>query len=104
LARAGHSDRNCPWLISLLAGLGVAQAVAEVALSEASDRRALGMQRVTVAAWRPSRCSASHRQTIWMEGAGSTDRVAQRLSSVFAYKTDRLIAEARHEFFRRRTS
>ena len=36
-------------------------------------------------------------KTIWVEGAGSTYRVAQRLSPVFAAKTDRLIAEARNE-------
>ena len=30
-------------------------------------------------------------KTIWVEGAGSTYRVAQRLSPVFAAKTDRLI-------------
>ena len=36
-------------------------------------------------------------KTVWVEGAGSTYRVAQRLSSVFASKTDRLIAEARNE-------
>ena len=36
-------------------------------------------------------------KTIWVEAAGSTYRVAQRLSSVFAAKTDRLIAEARNE-------
>ena len=36
-------------------------------------------------------------QTIWIEGAGSTYRVAQRLLLVFAAKTDRLIAEARNQ-------
>ena len=36
-------------------------------------------------------------KTVWVEGAGSTYRVAQRLSPVFAAKTDRLIAEARNE-------
>ena len=36
-------------------------------------------------------------KTIWVESAGSTYRVAQRLSPVFAAKTDRLIAEARNE-------
>ena len=36
-------------------------------------------------------------KTIWVEGAGSTYRVAHRLSPVFAAKTDRLIAEARNE-------
>ena len=36
-------------------------------------------------------------KAIWVEGAGSTYRVAQRLSPVFAAKTDRLIAEARNE-------
>ena len=36
-------------------------------------------------------------KTIWVEGAGSTYRAAQRLSPVFAAKTDRLIAEARNE-------
>ena len=36
-------------------------------------------------------------KTIWVEAAGSTYRVAQRLSVVFAAKTDRLIAEARNE-------
>ena len=36
-------------------------------------------------------------KTIWVEAAGSTYRVAQRLSSAFAAKTDRLIAEARNE-------
>ena len=36
-------------------------------------------------------------KTIWVEGAGSTYRVAQRLSPAFAAKTDRLIAEARNE-------
>ena len=36
-------------------------------------------------------------KTIWVEAAGSTYRVAQRLSPVFAAKTDRLIAEARNE-------
>ena len=36
-------------------------------------------------------------KTIWVEGAGSTYRIAQRLSPVFAAKTDRLIAEARNE-------
>ena len=36
-------------------------------------------------------------KTIWVEGAGSTYRVAQRHSPVFAAKTDRLIAEARNE-------
>ena len=36
-------------------------------------------------------------KTVWVEGAGSTYRVAQRLSSAFAAKTDRLIAEARNE-------
>ena len=32
-------------------------------------------------------------KTVWVEGAGSTYRVAQRLSPAFAAKTDRLIAE-----------
>ena len=36
-------------------------------------------------------------KTVWVEGAGSTYRVAQRLSPEFAAKTDRLIAEARNE-------
>ena len=36
-------------------------------------------------------------KTIWVEAAGSTYRVAQRLSAAFAAKTDRLIAEARNE-------
>jgi len=36
-------------------------------------------------------------KTIWVEAAGSTYRVAQRLSPAFAAKTDRLIAEARNE-------
>ena len=36
-------------------------------------------------------------KTIWVEAAGSTYRVAQRLSTAFAAKTDRLIAEARNE-------
>ena len=36
-------------------------------------------------------------KTVWVEGAGSTYRVAQRLSPAFAAKTDRLIAEARNE-------
>ena len=36
-------------------------------------------------------------KTVWVEGAGSTYRVAQRLAPVFAAKTDRLIAEARNE-------
>ncbi len=36
-------------------------------------------------------------KTIWVEGAGSTYRIAQRMSPVFAAKTDRLIAEARNE-------
>ena len=36
-------------------------------------------------------------KTIWVEGAGSTYRVAYGLSPVFAAKTDRLIAEARNE-------
>jgi len=36
-------------------------------------------------------------KTIWVEGAGSTYRVAQHLSPAFAAKTDRLIAEARNE-------
>ena len=36
-------------------------------------------------------------KTIWVEGAGSTYRVAQRLSPAFAAKTDRLILEARNE-------
>ena len=36
-------------------------------------------------------------KTVWVEGAGSTYRVAQRLSPVFAAKTDRLIAEASNE-------
>ena len=37
------------------------------------------------------------RKTVWVEAAGSTYRVAQRLSPAFAAKTDRLIAEARNE-------
>ena len=36
-------------------------------------------------------------KTIWVQAAGSTYRVAQRLSAAFAAKTDRLIAEARNE-------
>ena len=36
-------------------------------------------------------------KTVWVESAGSTYRVAQRLSPAFAAKTDRLIAEARNE-------
>ena len=36
-------------------------------------------------------------KTIWVESAGSTYRVAQRLSAAFAVRTDRLIAEARNE-------
>ena len=36
-------------------------------------------------------------KTIWVEAAGSTYRVAHRLSAAFAAKTDRLIAEARNE-------
>ena len=36
-------------------------------------------------------------KTIWVEAAGSTYRVAQRLSPAFAARTDRLIAEARNE-------
>ena len=36
-------------------------------------------------------------KAIWVEGAGSTYRVAQRLSPVFAAKTDLLIAEASNE-------
>ena len=36
-------------------------------------------------------------KTIWLEAAGSTYRVAQRLSPAFAAKTDRLIAEARNK-------
>ena len=36
-------------------------------------------------------------KTIWVEAAGSTYGAAQRLSPVFAAKTDRLIAEARNE-------
>ena len=36
-------------------------------------------------------------KTIWVEGAGSTYCVSQRLSPVFAAKSDRLIAEARNE-------
>lgn len=36
-------------------------------------------------------------KTIWVEAAGSTYRVAQRLSAAFAVRTDRLIAEARNE-------
>ena len=35
-------------------------------------------------------------KTVWVEGAGSTYRSAQRLSPAFAAKTDRLIAEARN--------
>ena len=36
-------------------------------------------------------------KTIWVEAAGSTYRVAQKLSAAFAARTDRLIAEARNE-------
>ena len=36
-------------------------------------------------------------KTVWVEGAGSTYRVAQRLSPSFAAKTDRLIAETHIE-------
>lgn len=36
-------------------------------------------------------------KTIWVEAAGSTYRLAQRLSAAFAARTDRLIAEARNE-------
>ena len=45
----------------------------------------------------PKTFSQSLGKTVWVEGAGSTYRVAQRLSPAFAAKTDRLIAEARNE-------
>ena len=97
MSRAGQSDRSLFVPIWLFAVTSVTKAVTKGALSEASDIRATDPQRLPVAAWRSQRRSASHRQNDLGEAAGSTYRVAQRLSAAFAAKTDRLIAEARNE-------